>query len=85
MLAHTKVHHRAGADRQTPASRSRAKQCPARLPKRRSPVRAQATQKQRTCRRIIRRMNFTQLDDSPEHAIHTPEQRALASKRSTWV
>ena len=35
--------------------------------------------------RIIRRMNFTQLDDSPEHAIHTPEQRARASKRSTWV
>jgi cation diffusion facilitator family transporter len=30
-------------------------------------------------------MNFTDLDDSSEHATHTPEQRAAAATRSTWV
>ena len=30
-------------------------------------------------------MNFTDLDDSSEHASHTPAQRAAAASRSTWV
>ena len=30
-------------------------------------------------------MNFTDLDDNSEHASHTPEQRAAAATRSTWV
>ncbi len=30
-------------------------------------------------------MNFADLDDSSEHATHTPEQRAAAATRSTWV
>jgi cation diffusion facilitator family transporter len=30
-------------------------------------------------------MNFTDLDDSSEHATHTPAERAAAATRSTWV
>ena len=30
-------------------------------------------------------MNFADIDDSSEHATHTPAERAAASSRSTWV
>ena len=30
-------------------------------------------------------MNFTDIDDSSEHATHTPTERAAAASRSTWV
>jgi len=30
-------------------------------------------------------MNFADIDDSSEHAIHSPEERAKAATRSTWV
>ena len=30
-------------------------------------------------------MNFTDIDDSSEHATHSPSERAAAASRSTWV
>ena len=30
-------------------------------------------------------MNFTDLDDDSEHSTHTPQERAAAASRSTWV
>lgn len=30
-------------------------------------------------------MNFSEVDDASEHSTHTPQQRAAAASRSTWV